>query len=41
METPARKVLLDDLAWWGELLKPARATQLPPGNLRLRAALAR
>jgi NAD(P)H-dependent FMN reductase len=34
------KVMLDDLAWWGELLKPARATQLPPGNFRVRAALA-
>jgi NAD(P)H-dependent FMN reductase len=40
-QTPALKVLLDDLAWWGELLEPARATQLPPGNFRLRAALAR
>ena len=36
----ALKVMLDDLAWWGELLKPARATQLPPGGFRLRAALA-
>jgi NAD(P)H-dependent FMN reductase len=37
----ALKVTLDDLAWWGELLKPARATQLPPGGFRLRAAMAR
>jgi NAD(P)H-dependent FMN reductase len=35
------KVMLDDLAWWGGVLKPARATQLPPGNFRLRAALAK
>jgi NAD(P)H-dependent FMN reductase len=35
------KVMLDDLAWWGNLLKPARSTQLPPGNFRVRAALAR
>jgi hypothetical protein len=34
------KIMLDDLSWWGELLKPARATQLPPGGFRLRAALA-
>jgi NAD(P)H-dependent FMN reductase len=37
----ALKVMLDDLAWWGELLKPARATQLSPGGFRLRAAMAR
>jgi NAD(P)H-dependent FMN reductase len=35
------KVMLDDVAWWGGVLKPARATQLPPGGFRLRAALAR
>ena len=35
------KIMLDDLAGWGELLKPARATQLLPGNFRLRAATAR
>jgi len=40
-QNAALKITLDDLAWWGELLKPARATQLPPGNFRLRAALAR
>ena len=37
----ALKITLDDLAWWGNLLKPARANQLPPGNFRLRAALSR
>lgn len=37
----ALTVTLDDLAWWGNVLKPARATQLPPGNFRLRAALGR
>ncbi|MGA3122093.1 MAG: NAD(P)H-dependent oxidoreductase [Polyangiaceae bacterium] len=36
----ALKITLDDLAWWGGVLKPARATQLPPGNMRMRAALA-
>jgi len=36
----ALKIVLDDLAWWGEVLKRARPTQLPPGNARLRAALA-
>jgi NAD(P)H-dependent FMN reductase len=40
-QNAALKVMLDDLAWWGDLLKPARATQLPPGGFRLRAALAR
>jgi NAD(P)H-dependent FMN reductase len=34
------KVMLDDLAWWGGLLKPARATQLIPGGFRVRAAQA-
>jgi NAD(P)H-dependent FMN reductase len=34
------KVTLDDLAWWAEVLQPARAKQLRPGNMRLRAALA-
>jgi NAD(P)H-dependent FMN reductase len=33
-------VLLDDIAWWSEVLKTARPTQFPPGVLRLRAALA-
>jgi NAD(P)H-dependent FMN reductase len=37
----ALTITLDDLAWWGNVLKPARATQLPPGNFRLRAALSR
>jgi NAD(P)H-dependent FMN reductase len=40
LPTAALKVLLDDLAWWGGLLKPARATQLAPGSFRVRAALA-
>ncbi len=34
-------ITLDDLAWWGDVLKAARPTQLPPGNFRLRAAMAR
>jgi NAD(P)H-dependent FMN reductase len=38
--TAALKVTLDGLAWWGALLKAARPTQLAPGGLRLRAALA-
>jgi NAD(P)H-dependent FMN reductase len=37
----ALKVMLDDLEWWGNVLKPARATQLPPGQGRLRAAMSR
>jgi NAD(P)H-dependent FMN reductase len=37
----ALKITLDDLAWWGNVLKAARPTQLPPGNFRLRAAMAR
>jgi NAD(P)H-dependent FMN reductase len=37
----ALTITLDDLAWWGNVLKPARATQLPPGNFRLRAAMSR
>lgn len=33
-------ILLDDLAWWGTLLKEGRARgQLPPGNARLMAAM--
>jgi NAD(P)H-dependent FMN reductase len=36
----ALKITLDDLAWWGNVLKPARSTQLRPGQGRLRAALA-
>jgi len=35
----AATILLDDLAWWSKVLGPARTTQLPPGNFRLRAAL--
>jgi NAD(P)H-dependent FMN reductase len=34
------KVLLDDLAWWAEVLKPAREKQLKPGSVRVREALA-
>jgi hypothetical protein len=34
-------VLLDDLAWWAEALGRARAEgELPPGQLRMRAAMA-
>jgi NAD(P)H-dependent FMN reductase len=33
-------ILLDDLAWWGNMLCQARANgELPPGGVRLRAAL--
>jgi NAD(P)H-dependent FMN reductase len=32
-------VLLDNLAWWGALLKKGRETQLPPGRVRLGRAL--
>jgi NAD(P)H-dependent FMN reductase len=35
-------ILLDDLSWWGDLLKLARATgELLPGSLRMRAGLAK
>jgi NAD(P)H-dependent FMN reductase len=35
------KITLDDLAWWAKVLTPARAAgMLPPGNRRLRAAMA-
>ena len=34
-------VLLDDLEWWGALLKAARPTQLPPGKLRISKAMAK
>jgi NAD(P)H-dependent FMN reductase len=37
----ALEITLDDLVWWGNVLKAARPTQLPPGNFRLRAAMAR
>jgi NAD(P)H-dependent FMN reductase len=34
-------ITLDDLAWWTAVLEPARAAgELPPGTLRLRAAMA-
>ncbi len=33
----ALKITLDDLAWWGDVLKAARPTQLLPGTFRLRA----
>jgi NAD(P)H-dependent FMN reductase len=37
----AADIMLDDLAWWSAALEKARATgELPPGTLRLRAALA-
>jgi NAD(P)H-dependent FMN reductase len=35
----ALTITLDDLTWWAKVLGPARATQLPPGTFRLRAAL--
>jgi hypothetical protein len=35
----ALTITLDDLTWWAKVLGPARATQLPPGNFRLRAAM--
>jgi NAD(P)H-dependent FMN reductase len=31
---PSLAATLDDLAWWGGLLKTARPTQLPPARLR-------
>ncbi|HVA59459.1 MAG TPA: NAD(P)H-dependent oxidoreductase [Mycobacteriales bacterium] len=41
MSEVAMTVMLDDLAWWAELLAKARADgELPPGSLRVRAALA-
>ena len=37
----AADIMLDDLIWWSAALEKARATgELPPGVLRLRAALA-
>lgn len=37
----AADIMLDDLAWWSAALEKARAAgELPPGNLRMRAALA-
>jgi NAD(P)H-dependent FMN reductase len=34
------QVLLDDLAWWGAVLKAARPTQLIPGKMRIRSLMA-
>ena len=37
----AADIMLDDLAWWPAALEKARADgELPPGSLRMRAALA-
>ena len=37
----AADIMLDDLAWWSAALEKARAGgELPPGSLRMRAALA-
>lgn len=36
----AMDVMLDDLAWWSDLLTNARTTQLSPGMIRFRQALA-
>jgi NAD(P)H-dependent FMN reductase len=41
MTNAAAGIMLDDLAWWSATLEKARAAgELPPGNIRLRAALA-
>jgi NAD(P)H-dependent FMN reductase len=40
MSTASLEILLDDLAWWGDLLKIARRTQLPTGRSRLMKATA-
>jgi hypothetical protein len=38
MSDVALRITLDDLEWWGNALKAARAQgELPPGNARLRA----
>jgi NAD(P)H-dependent FMN reductase len=34
--TSTLKATLEDLAWWGAVLKAARATQLPPARFRTR-----
>jgi NAD(P)H-dependent FMN reductase len=35
------KIVLDDLAWWSDVLEKGRAAgELPPGNFRMRAAMA-
>ena len=42
MTTAALTITLDDLAWWSGALATARAAgSLPPGNARIRAAMAR
>jgi NAD(P)H-dependent FMN reductase len=41
MSEVAMTIMLDDLAWWGELLAKGRAQgELPPGSVRVRAAMA-
>lgn len=41
MTDAAMTIMLDDLAWWADVLTPARAAgQLPPGSFRMRAARA-
>jgi NAD(P)H-dependent FMN reductase len=41
MTNVAADIMLDDLAWWSAALEKARAAgELPPGSLRMRAALA-
>ena len=41
MSEVAMTVMLDDLAWWGDLLAKARADgELPPATFRVRAAMA-
>jgi hypothetical protein len=37
----ALQIVLDDLSWWSSLLEGARAGQLPPGQFRMRAAMAK
>ena len=37
VQGPALRIMLEDLAWWGELLRGARAMQLPPSRVRLLA----
>jgi len=42
MSEVAMTVMLDDLAWWGDLLAKARADgELPPATFRVRAAMAK
>ena len=41
MSQAAMTIMLDDLAWWGDLLAKGRAEgELPPGTVRVRAAMA-